>query len=225
MRQRWTDLAFVHWRYEPDAVQRLLPAGLTVDTFDGSAWVGLIPFTMRDVSVPGTRSLPHVGRFPEVNVRTYVRRGPHAGVWFFSLDIDRYLPAVTARVAYRLPYCVGHTSHARVGHQLVTSVERRWPRPDRPADTRMAVTTFDEPVIDDPLSVFLTARWGLFSRGRAARLRWAPVEHEPWPLYRAHLDHLDDRLVTAARLHSPTGEPHVVWTPGVSVRIGRPTRA
>ena len=110
MRQRWTDLVFVHWRYRPEAVQHLLPDGLTVDTFDGSAWVGLIPFTMREVSVAGTGELPHVGRFPEVNVRTYVRRGSRVGVWFFSLDIDRYLPAVTARVAYRLPYCVGNTA-------------------------------------------------------------------------------------------------------------------
>ncbi len=80
MRQDWLDLAYVHWPYAPDIVQALLPAGLTVDTFDGSAWVGLIPFSMRDVGLPHGPAVPYLGAFAEVNVRTYVHVNGRPGV-------------------------------------------------------------------------------------------------------------------------------------------------
>ncbi|MEQ9161858.1 MAG: DUF2071 domain-containing protein, partial [Ilumatobacter fluminis] len=74
MRQRWDELAYFHWSYEPDVVQRLLPDGLIVDTFDDRAWVGLIPFEMRNVQLGPTPPVPFLGSFIEINVRTYVPR-------------------------------------------------------------------------------------------------------------------------------------------------------
>ena len=72
LRQRWSELAYFHWRYDPDEVQRLLPTGVRVDTFDNSAWVGLIPFEMRNVQIGPTPPVPWLGSFIEINVRTYV---------------------------------------------------------------------------------------------------------------------------------------------------------
>ena len=83
MKQQWQELAYIHWRYDAAVVQALLPEGLEVDTFDGSAWVGLIPFSMRNISFPGTPAIPYLGSFPEVNVRTYVKKDGIPGVWFF----------------------------------------------------------------------------------------------------------------------------------------------
>ena len=241
MRQQWLDLAYVHWRYEPAEVQALLPPGLQVDTFDGSAWVGLIPFSMRGIGLPHGPAVPYLGSFAEVNVRTYGRVGDRPGVWFFSLDVDRLLPAVVARLTYRLPYCWGGTSHARVtsgaaatggaaasgavasgaaGDTLRTVVRRRWP--ERVADSSIVVE-MGAPIDADPLDVFLTARWGLYSPGLRG-LRYAPVDHEPWPLRTARLVTLDDSLVQAAGLPAPQGDPHVRCSDGVSVRIGRPVR-
>ncbi|MGA0036041.1 MAG: YqjF family protein, partial [Ilumatobacteraceae bacterium] len=127
MVQHWTDIVFCHWRYDPAVVQQLLPAGVEVDTFDGSAWVGLIPFHMDGLGFPGLAPLPYVGSFPEVNVRTYVRAGNRRGVWFMSLDIDRWLPALVARLGYRIPYCVGDVRHVRIGDRVMSSVQRKWP--------------------------------------------------------------------------------------------------
>ena len=104
MRQRWERLTFLHWAYDPDVVQRLLPAGLTVDTFGGVAWVGLVPFFMR-VHTPGDRGVPWVSNFCETNVRTYARdREGRAGIWFLSLDAARLGAVAVARASYRLPY-------------------------------------------------------------------------------------------------------------------------
>jgi uncharacterized protein len=220
MKQGWFDLVSVHWRYEPHDVARILPAGLDVDTFDGSAWVGLIPFAMRGVGVPKLPAVPYLGSFPEVNVRTYVVRNGVPGVWFCSLDINRLIPTLVARVTYRLPYCWGLASHHREGSIVNTSVRRRWP--DRGPRTSMSVEIGDEIDVPSELDVFVSARWGLYSGGRANHVRYAPVDHPSWPLYRASLRTIDDTLVTAAGLPVPTGEPHVLFSPGVSVRIGLP---
>lgn len=224
MVQQWTDVVFLHWAYDPEAVQRLLPAGMTVDVHDGAAWVGLVPFHMNGLGFPGVAPLPHVGSFPEINVRTYVRAHGRVGVYFFSLDVDRYLPAVTARATYSLPYCAGAASHGRAGHVLTSSVRRQWPRPTGRADTEVAVRTGDEVDASAPFSRFLTARWGLVSASRRGSLRWAPVDHDPWRLHAAEVLHLDDHLLTAAGLPAAIGDPHVMWSPGVDVRIGRPVR-
>lgn len=221
MLQQWRDLTYVHWRFDPAVVRSLLPSGVDVDTFDGSAWVGLIPFSMRDISVPGLPAIPYLGSFPEVNVRTYVRCNGIPGVWFFSLDVNRLLPAWVARTTYRLPYCWGSASNTVDGDAVRARVHRRWPDG---ASTHIDATVGDRIESPDDLSVFLSARWGLYSRGFGGRLRYAPVDHEPWVLHEARLDHLEDTLLTAAGLPAPVGDPHVMFSPGVSVRVGLPRR-
>jgi len=223
MTQRWDDVVFLHWPYDPAEVQALLPPGVEVETHGGSAWVGLIGFRMEQLGFPGLAPLPLVGSFPEVNVRTYVRSGNRRGVWFFSLDIDRWLPTAVARLAYRLPYCTGRTVHQRAGSTVVTSVERRWPRTDGAARTELAIRTGPPAQVDD-LTAFLTNRWGLIAQGRGNRLYHGAVDHPVWPLHQGEVVDLDDRLVAAAGLRQPVGDPHVVWSPGVAVRIGRPRR-
>jgi uncharacterized protein YqjF (DUF2071 family) len=104
MRQRWERLTFLHWSYDPAVVQRLLPGGLSVDTFGGAAWVGLVPFFMR-VHTPGDHGAPWVSNFCETNVRTYaVDREGRAGIWFLSLDAARLGAVAVARASYQLPY-------------------------------------------------------------------------------------------------------------------------
>ena len=222
MVQQWQDLAYVHWRYPAEEVQALLPPGLDVDLHDGSAWVGLIPFSMRNIGLPRLPAVPYFGSFPEVNVRTYVRCNGRPGVWFFSLDVNRFLPAVVARTTYLLPYCWGSAHHHREGDTLVTNVSRRWPSR---ASTKIEIAIGEKIAEPDETAVFLSARWGLYSKGFRGSLRYAPVDHEKWPLHSAKLCELDDSLVSAAGLSAPQGEPHVMFSPGVSVRVGLPHRA
>jgi uncharacterized protein YqjF (DUF2071 family) len=222
MVQQWQDLAYIHWRYSIEEIQALLPAGVEVDSFDGSAWVGLIPFSMRNIGLPRLPAVPFFGSFPEVNVRTYVRRNGVPGVWFFSLDVNRFLPALVARVSYFLPYCWGKASNKRTDTTLETKVRRTWPSR---ASTSIRVSIGDPIESPDELSVFLSARWGLYSRGIGRGVRYAPVDHETWPLWTAKLESLNDTLLTAAGLSAPIGDPHVMFSPGVSVRIGLPRRA
>lgn len=222
MKQKWMSLAYLHWDYDPEVVQALLPPGLEVDTYNGRAWVGLIPFSMEDISFSGTPAIPWLGSFPEVNVRTYVIRDGIPGVWFFSLDVNRLLPAVAARVTYRLPYCFGRASNTSDGYVLKTDVHRRWPRGTATTSIRVSIGE----VIDEPTEFdhFLSARWGLYSTWWGGGLMYAPVDHPRWQLHHAKADYVDDSLIVAAGLPAPTGEPHCLFSPGVPVRIGLPRR-
>ena len=128
MFQGWKDLVYLHWPYEPALVQRRLPAGLTVDTFDGRAWVGLVAFRMERIRIPGTPGVPYFGTFPETNVRTYVRgTDGRPGVWFDSLDVTRLLPVFVARTSYRLPYMWSQMSIDHSGDDITYRSRRRWP--------------------------------------------------------------------------------------------------
>src|SRR4051794_9252126 len=101
MQHRWECLTFLHWSYDADVVQRLLPPGLAVEAREGRAWVGLVPFLMRVGAGRGPLPLT----FPETNVRTYVI-GPDGrpGVYFFSLDAGSLSAVAAARASLGLPY-------------------------------------------------------------------------------------------------------------------------
>src|SRR5687767_3978861 len=105
LHQNWHHLLFLHWEVPVADLQALIPSRLTVDTFEGHAYVGLVPFTLTGVRAVGTPPLPWISHFHEVNVRTYVHlKGADPGVWFFSLDASSKIAVAAARAAYKLPY-------------------------------------------------------------------------------------------------------------------------
>jgi uncharacterized protein YqjF (DUF2071 family) len=229
MEHRWGTLTFVHWRYPAEQVQALLPDGLTVQPYDGSAWVGLVPFRI-EVRLPHLPALPWVSRFPETNVRTYVTdRTGRPGIWFFSLDAGRLGAVVAARSTYGLPYfwdamrVEGQVE--AVGDEVTYTSFRRWPGP-RAAHCRVRVRVGEAYAPEEltELDHFLTARWTLFSTP-AYGPTYAQAHHGPWPLHRAELLELDESLVRAGGLPQPVGTPLLHCSPGVRVRIGAPHRA
>jgi uncharacterized protein YqjF (DUF2071 family) len=221
MRQDWRELTYVHWPYPAEAVQSLLPEGLEVETFDGAAWVGLVPFRMVGIAGRGTPPIPYFGTFPETNVRTYVRGPAGPGVWFNSLDITRVLPVAVARLSYRLPYMWSKMRIERHTAGAITyRAERRWPGP-RGVSSLVEVVPGES--IENPSAFehFLSARWRLYTMLRS-RLAQARVSHEPWPLRKAKILDLHDEFVPAAGYPRPTIRPHVMHSSGVSVVVARP---
>ena len=104
MRQRWGGLLFLHWPVPAGELRRLVPEPLEIETFDGSAWIGITPFFMWDLAPPHLPALPLLSRSLEINVRTYVRLDGEPGIWFFSLDAENPLFVWGARLGFHLPY-------------------------------------------------------------------------------------------------------------------------
>lgn len=216
MRQTWRHLTFLHWPYSPDLIRPLIPTGLALDTFDGEAWVGLVPF-----EIHGTPGIPH---FPETNLRTYVI-GPDGSraVWFFSLDAARLLAVLGARVGYHLPYFWAKMCVKTADGVIHYRSQRHWIH----AGDAMTNLTIEPAGLYHPSELtdrdhFLTARYRLYTMSRQ-RLRYAQIEHAPWPLARAKAVEIRQSLFQRAGLPAPQGAPLVHYAAEISVKIGRLT--
>lgn len=219
--QTWAPSAFLHWPIELADARRLLPRGCEPDTFEGTTWVGLIPLVIRRVRVLGIPPIPYVSTFVELNVRLYsVDPAGRRGIYFLSLDAARLVPVVAAQATYRLPYKWSSMSYEDSTDVHSWRSVRRWPGP---SGARAAVRVRVGAAIPKPtpFQVFLTARWNLHTT-LLGRLAYAPAEHEMWPLHEATLLDLDENVIEAGGLPKPTGEPHVLFSPGVTARIGAP---
>ena len=177
MRQSWDDLFFLHWEYAAEAIQSRLPAGLTVDTFEGKAYLGVVGFRMNAVRPIGLPALPWLSYFNELNVRTYVRDASgEPGVWFFSLDCDRAPAVVIARAGFGLPY-----EHAAMsfGPGLAQACRRQGEQ----ETARYAWSAVSSPQIAAPgsLEFHLAERYSFFSV-RGGRLVRGQVHHAPYEL-------------------------------------------
>jgi uncharacterized protein YqjF (DUF2071 family) len=177
MHQKWVDLFFMHWEYEAGLIQSRLPSGLTVDSFEGKAYLGVVGFRMRSIRPVGLPSLPWLSFFNELNVRTYVRSASgEPGVWFFSLDCDRAPAVWIARMGFGLPY-----EHARIsfGPGLAMSCSRskqsQSARYEWGASSRPSVAT------PGSLEFHLAERYSFFSLKDGSLFR-GQVHHSPYEL-------------------------------------------
>jgi hypothetical protein len=183
MGQRWHDLLFAHWRVEPELIQRLLPPRFVVDTFDGWAWVALVPFEMTDVRPRGLPGFPPVSNFLELNVRTYARVGDLSGVYFFSLDASSRLAVAAARRGLRLPYFDARMAMKRrddwIDYQSVRIREG-----SQPARLEMSYRPSGPVEFAPPgsLEFWLIERYRLMSELPGGRAQRIEIHHAPWPL-------------------------------------------
>jgi len=180
---RWCDLAFLHWPVDPAIIRPSIPAALEIDTFDGQAWIGVVPFRMENVRPRFAPPIPGTGAFPEINVRTYVRSGARTGVWFFSLDATSRLAVRAARWAFNLPYLDAEIVIASRGE----SVDYRSRRVHREAPPAAFQGTYrptgaSRRAAVGSLEHFLVERYCLFALSQKGEVGYMDVHHMPWPL-------------------------------------------
>jgi uncharacterized protein len=217
--QRWSKLAFLHWRVESSVLEALMPEGVRPDEHDGSSWVGLIAFYLDRATLFGSPPIPYLGSFAEVNVRLYgVDALGRRGVVFCSLEASRLASVLAARAAFSIPYFWAKTS-LTIADDLVEYRSRRWVGG---GEFDVVMRPGSTAVVGDPTADFLTARWGLFTR-RFGRTIFLPNHHEPWPLVEAELVSLDDTLLQRAGIPgiSDTPPDSVLYSEGVTTWFGR----
>jgi len=182
MRQEWAGLGFFHWQIDAEAIASRLPAGLHVDTYDGSAWLGVVPFFMRRVRPVLLPPVPWLSWFLELNVRTYVYDDHgRAGVWFFSLDCNQPLAVEVARRFFHLPYEHATMRATRTAEGMIDYVCRRKTELE-PARCRYpsADSLAPSPAEPGSLEWFLVERYLLFSADSGGRLFIGRVHHAPY---------------------------------------------
>ncbi|HEX9038091.1 MAG TPA: DUF2071 domain-containing protein [Ktedonobacterales bacterium] len=191
MWQVWSDLLFAHWPIPAREMAARLPPGLTLDTWAGEAWLGIVPFHMPTLHIHNTPDIPPFTRLTELNVRTYVTAGGKPGVYFFSLDADNPVTVQVARSWYHLPYlnarftCDFASSDGSVRYTM-----RRTDRRARPAvfDADYRPVGPPQPAAPGSIADWLTARFALYVAGPRGEILRGEVTHAPWPLAPAGAD-------------------------------------
>jgi len=225
MTQRWNDLLFAHWPVAAAAIAALLPEGLDVDTFQGSAWLGVVPFWLDRIKVRGVPPIPGARSFPDLNLRTYVRdrQTGTPGVYFFSLDSSNMLAVAAARIFFHLPYHwaemrLEHRSEREIsfysrrrfsGEQVIFKARYRGLGPTRKlAESRVGT-----------LEYFLMERTCLFTRNQDGMAVRANLHHVPWPLEEAEAEIERNDLPASIGIQLPDLEPVLHYSRRLAVYV------
>ncbi len=225
MRQRWHELLFAHVPIDADRMRAAIPRELELDTFEGRAWLGVVPFRMSDIRFRGAPKIPGASAFAELNLRTYVNYGGRPGVWFFSLDAANRIAVEVARRWFHLPYFSARMSvDERDGFVEYSSerVDVRGPRAELRARYR-PIGACAAP--RGSLEHWLTERYCLYSRTPSGRILRGEIHHAPWPLERAEVEFEVDTLASPLGFDVERGPRLAHFARSLEVLVWRPTIA
>lgn len=219
MHQNWGKLLFMHWRIDEKLLRPLIPERLTIDTFDGAAWIGIVPFTMWGIRASFLPPIPGTSTFHELNVRTYVHHNGVPGVWFLSLDAGNRLAVWGARKFYYLPYFNADMALTQTGNTIHYESNRTDKR-GAPAtlQTSWSIGSPLPPAAVDSLEFFLTARYCLYTEHRGEIYR-SRIHHPPWPLHKATLQSFESTMLESHGLLAPDDDPLLHYSEKISVDI------
>ena len=225
MAMRWHDLLFAHWSIEANALRAAIPAPLELDTVDGEAWIGVVPFWMSGIRPRFCPPLPGASTFPELNLRTYVRYGSRGGVYFFSLDAAHRLAVRVARRCFGLPYFDAEMHCQQAGDWIDYSSSRTHPdvvpaefaaryRPIGPVQN----------AAPGSLEYFLTERYCFFTVDQHQQVHRTDIRHEPWPLQAAEWQVERCDMTKLLGLTLPAHQPLLHFSRRLDVLAARPVR-
>ncbi|MGB2266477.1 MAG: YqjF family protein [Akkermansiaceae bacterium] len=217
MKQVWSHLLFLHWQMDPAIIQETLPQGLTVDTHEDNAYLGIVPFFMEDVRPSYCPALPGISWFQELNLRTYVHDDEgRPGVWFYTLDCNQWLAVKIARTLFHLPY--QHASmESYQDHGTLTYISRR--KRTEVSQIFKYPATLDHPCVAETgsLDFFLLERYRLFSTRKSGSIYSGQVHHKPYEFERIQVVDYSTELFSLCGFEPPECPP-------VSALIAQPVK-
>ena len=220
MAQTWSNLLFAHWRVPIEDLRRQIPEPLEIDTYDGEAWIGVVPFELR-IRPRFLPVVPRIASFPEINVRTYVTHEGKPGVWFFSLDATSPLAVRAARWGFNLPYFDADMSCDVEGTRIRYASDRA----SKDARFVAQYEATSEPWLAEPTSLeaWLSERYCLYAVSRGGTLSRTDVHHQQWPLQNARCE-IEEISMTQPIGIALDGEPLLHFARHIAVVNWRPRR-
>lgn len=213
MRQAWRNTLFLHWPVQPEQLRPYIPSVLEIDTYDGSAWLGIVAFEMEGIYFRGLSFFSVVAPFSEVNVRTYVKHEGRPGVFFISLDVNDWASLLIAKRWYRLPYHSADIAIRRKGNAIFyDSVRRNLPVRFDGICTPKENEFFPS---NDTLDHFLTEKYCFYTTQNNKDIFHGDIHHQPWPLQRADVQIQRNTLFSPLNLDFSEEDPVVHFSKGV----------
>lgn len=209
MSQKWRDLFFIHWTCSRAEIQKTLPEGLYVDTFEGEAYLGLVPFKVCNPT--------WIPSFLEINVRTYVYNEKNEkGVWFYSLDANNKLAVQGGRLFHRLPYSFANIAVGQTDRQIDFFHQREGT--DKTSFMSLSYEPPFQTAAPGTLEFFLLERYLLFTESKG-KIYQGRVSHQPYTFSKGRIHFLQNSLFELEGLKTFTSPTSCLYSPGVDVRI------
>jgi len=225
MRQRWNDLLFAHWPVPAASLAPLLPEGLEVDTFQGSAWLGVVPFWMDRIKIRGFPPIPGSRTFPDLSLRTYVReeRTGTPGVYCLSLDANNLLTVMIRRAFFSLPtHWAEMRLEQRTTREFTIDSRRRFalqPVVFKAHYRGLGATWKLAESRPGTIEHFLMERYCMFSSNRAGQPIRANLHHISYPLEEAEAEIEQNNLADALGICLPDHEPVLHYSRRLAVYV------
>lgn len=216
MFQRWQSVCFMHYPIDMHKLSPHVPDGLSIDTYNGQAWISLLPMHMVNLHLHDTPAVPGTSDFPEINLRTYVKVNDRPGVYFFSIDAESYLGSWVAKFLFHLPYVDAKMKIRKDGGRVSM-------QSDRPKSKKFKAARFSgwfEPygplkkAEEGSLEFFLAERYTAFSADVEGRLYRGDLVHQPWEIRDAKFHIEENTILEAAGLDVGGAVPQVHFSPG-----------
>ncbi|HMJ64736.1 MAG TPA: DUF2071 domain-containing protein [Candidatus Binatia bacterium] len=223
MHQRWENLLFLHWSIDPNVLRTALPSELELDTFEDKAWIGITPFALTNVHLTSMPPIPGLNAFEEINVRTCVHYRGIPGIWFFSLDASKVIPAVAARTFFLLPYFKAQVKFEQTAPEFHFSSARiGLPAAHFRATWRTGVRLRDPDL--ESLAFFLVERYCYFAVQEGA-VYATRIYHHPWILDEATVQSHTSTMIGATGIPEPGAAPLAYFSRELEVDIWKPASA
>jgi len=225
MTQRWNDLLFAHWAIPTPVIEALLPEWLEADSFQGSAWLGAVPFWLDRIKIRGIPTIPGLRNFPDLNLRTYVRDRITGtpGFYCFSVDSSNLFAVVVANMVYHLPYRLAEMHlEQRSEREFAFYSRRRFARQQAIFSARyrgLGPSSRLAEIRAGSFEYFMTERPCVFSTNRAGQPIRANLHHVPWPLEEAEAEIDRNDLATAAGIQLPDKDPVLHYSRRLAVYV------
>lgn len=222
-RQSWCNLLFAHWPVPSVELKPLVPEALKIQEFEGTSWVGIVPFRMEGVMRRPFPDLPWISAFPELNVRLYVEYQGKPGVWFLSLDATNPIAVWAAKKFFHLSYYRANIRLEKEGNLFTYYSTRR-------EATNVKFSAVYEPTSkpyqaeSGSLEHWLTERYCLYAQNSKGDLYRTEVHHIPWPLQKAEVEIISNKMLSPFNLQLPDVPPLFHFSSRVDVVIWHPEK-
>jgi uncharacterized protein len=216
-RQSWLDLLFIHWPVPTAVLTPYVPPALNIQEFDGTSWIGVVPFRMEGVMRRPIPNIPWISAFPELNVRLYVEAEGKPGVWFLSLDATNPVAVWAARRYFYLPYHRARMSLIRERAEVTYHSQRVNGSAEFAAKYQPVGEQYQSHL--GTLDHWLTERYCLYALSPGGKLLRNEVHHVPWPLYQAEADITKNSMLAPFGIQLPDTRPLLHFAPRVDVVV------
>ncbi|MFC5558198.1 YqjF family protein [Ureibacillus thermophilus] len=215
MKQIWSDILFLHYPVKKEKIEILLPPKIQLDTYEGQAWITIVPYVIKSIGVRGLPFIPLGRGIPGINVRTYVKMGEKPGIYFLKLALPQKLTAMMAKYLFHLPYISMDLSFEKT-EKMIQFESKTNPLP---FTCQYRVLPASSPIKKETLEEWLLERYCFYTTNTKGKVIRCDIIHEPWFIHKVELVGIENGILSTFHIQSESTHPLIQYSKDANVRL------